>query len=360
MNSEFPKLLKATRHSKGLKIKEVSIISKIDQALISKYESGSRKPTEDHLQALASAYQGELGILRNPVIAEKIYNIVRYEKDLDSIWALAETRIEYLRRSDGSGSFDLPETIRLRLQKLDQLNLEYKKLHKQQNTQKEKAQKYFALNYTYESNKIEGNTMTLQETMLVINEGITISGKSIREHLEAINHSEAIELLFDFVHRHQRFDERTLLQLHGMILRGIDRQNAGSYRRNNVRILGSSHTPPEPYLVPKLMEDYFHFYETNVMRIHPVILAAEMHERLVTIHPFIDGNGRTSRLAMNLILMMNEYPVAILKGDQDSRLSYFKALELVQTDANPIPFYQLIIDRLEATLLEYIELLRTE
>ena len=125
-------------------------------------------------------------------------------------------------------------------------------------------------------------------------------------------------------------------------------------------MLCSSHTPPEPYLVPKLMEDYFHFYETNVMRIHPVILAAEMHERLVTIHPFIDGNGRTSRLAMNLILMMNEYPVAILKGDQDSRLSYFKALELVQTDANPIPFYQLIIDRLEATLLEYIELLRTE
>jgi Fic family protein len=91
--------------------------------------------------------------------------------------------------------------------------------------------------------------------------------------------------------------------------------------RLEVRITGSEHVPPQLYLVPKLMEDYFLFFQKNAAILHPVILAAEMHERLVSIHPFIDGNGRTARLVMNLILLSHGYPLVILKGDLTSRQS---------------------------------------
>jgi Fic family protein len=107
-----------------------------------------------------------------------------------------------------------------------------------------------------------------------------------------------------------------------------------------------------------MMEDYFIFYQSAFKKIHPVLLAAQMHERLVTIHPFIDGNGRTARLVMNLILAMHGYPLAILKGDQNSRLAYFKALENVQVNGNPESFYELIIEALTHTLEEHIHLLQ--
>ncbi|HRN45767.1 MAG TPA: Fic family protein, partial [Flavobacterium sp.] len=163
------------------------------------------------------------------------------------------------------------------------------------------------LEYTFESNRVEGNTMTLRETDLVINEGLTISGKSMREHLEVINHHEAIAYIKDLMQKNMPINERELLTVHNLILRGIHPEDAGHYRKVQVMIQGSSHKPPQPFLVTKEMEDYFIWYETNKLSLHPIVLAAEMHERLVTIHPFIDGNGRTSRLVMNLILLQHGY-----------------------------------------------------
>jgi len=184
--------------------------------------------------------------------------------------------------------------------------------------------------FLYESNRIEGNTLTLRETQLVINEGMTISGKSMREHLEAINHKEAILFIEDLVTQKMELSEYVLKQIHGIVLYGIDRENAGVYRKLPVAIAGSKHLPPQPYLLQDLMEDYFRFYELHRNDLHPVILAAEMHERLVSIHPFIDGNGRTSRLIMNLILLQHGFPLAIIGGDYESRMAYYDALEKVQ------------------------------
>ena len=120
-----------------------------------------------------------------------------------------------------------------------------------------------SIELVYESNKIEGNTLTLRETQLVVNEGITIGGKTVREHLEAINHSEAIDLLYDIVGNKVAFTEVILKQIHGLVLHGIDRDNAGIYRRVPVMIAGSENLPPQPYLLQPLMEAYFAFYETN-------------------------------------------------------------------------------------------------
>lgn len=213
-----------------------------------------------------------------------------------------------------------------------------------------KVAKAFDIEYTYESNKIEGNTLTLQETALVIEKGLTIGGKSLNEHLEAINHQHAIEYIKELAQEKQTIIERDLLQIHQLILQGIENQHAGKYRNVQVLISGAKHIPPQPFIVPKQMEDLFIWYNDNKDHLHPIELSAEMHERLVTIHPFIDGNGRTSRLLMNLILLQNGFPIAILKGDTDSRLKYYGALETAQTDDNKQPFIDLIADNVRETM----------
>lgn len=211
--------------------------------------------------------------------------------------------------------------------------------------------------FLYESNRIEGNTLTLCETQLVINEGMTISGKSMREHLEAINHKEAILFIEDLVTQKMELSEYVLKQIHGIVLYGIDRENAGVYRKLPVAIAGSKHLPPQPYLLQDLMEDYFRFYELHRNDLHPVILAAEMHERLVSIHPFIDGNGRTSRLIMNLILLQHGFPLAIIGGDYESRMAYYDALEKLQTEDDKQSFILLIAEKVLFALERYINIL---
>jgi Fic family protein len=119
-----------------------------------------------------------------------------------------------------------------------------------------KIQDALDIEYTYESNRIEGNTLTLQETALVVNEGVTISGKSMREHLEAINHTEAINYIKDIAKRDIEINERTIKEIHSVILHGIDRENAGKYRTVSVMISGSTYMPPQPYLIEKQMEDF--------------------------------------------------------------------------------------------------------
>ncbi|WP_209390565.1 Fic family protein [Chryseobacterium sp. RR2-3-20] len=235
---------------------------------------------------------------------------------------------------------------------LDQLK---EKLNILRQNHSDKVAKAFDIEYTYESNKIEGNTLTLQETALVIEKGLTIGGKSLNEHLEAINHQHAIEYIKELAQEKQIISERDLLQIHSLILQGIDNPNAGKYRNVQVLISGAKHIPPQPYLVAKEMESLFIWYNENKDKLHPIELSAEMHERLVTIHPFIDGNGRTSRLLMNLILLQNGFPIAILKGDTDSRLKYYRVLETSQTENNKQPFIDLIIENVRETMERIIK-----
>ena len=190
-----------------------------------------------------------------------------------------------------------------------------------------KIQDALDIEYTYESNRIEGNTLTLQETALVVNEGVTISGKSMREHLEAINHAEAISYIKDIAKQDIEISERTIKEIHALILHGIDRENAGRYRTVPVMISGSTHMPPQPYLIEKQMEDFIlRFKQMEAEKVHPVLIAAYLHDELVRIHPFIDGNGRTSRLLMNLYLLRHGYVIITLKGSNDAKVNYYKAL----------------------------------
>jgi len=214
--------------------------------------------------------------------------------------------------------------------------------------------------YTYESNRIEGNTLTLQETALVIDKGITIGGKALREHLEAINHYEAAVFLREWIAQYRPLTQSVVKQLHSLVLRGIDRENAGQYRSVPVLISGSRHIPPEPWRVAKDMEDCFLWWEANKDTQHPVILAAEMHDRIVSVHPFIDGNGRTSRLVMNLILLQRGYTIANIAGDGTTRSAYYHALERCHTEGDKTEFIAFVAQQALAFQQRLIALSKPE
>jgi Fic family protein len=217
----------------------------------------------------------------------------------------------------------------------------------------------FDTEYTYESNRIEGNTLTLLETDLIINKGLTVSGKKMQEHLEAVNHKNAIEYIRDIVHDDQELSEETLRKLHAIVLAGIDFKNAGVWRVDRVRILGSRHICPNPIKIPMLMKEFFDYYEANKNTQHPVILSANMHEKLVTIHPFIDGNGRTARLMMNLILLKHGYPITIISSENKARAEYYQTLEMAQISDNKdnSDFIRLVALCVKKWLFIYLETL---
>lgn len=340
----------------GITINTLSSQTGIDQALLSKYENNQRIPSESHLKSLALALNENYADLRKLFVAEKIYNLLEYEDNALEIMQVAEARVEYLTSRN---VFKLPEIEKSVAEKLkiaDDLKQNWTKSKPLNQTQLHKMKEYFSIKYTFDSNRIEGNTLTLQETQLVVNEGITIGGKSMREHLEAINHSEAVDFVIDLLVGKEDLSKRNLLEIHRLVLKSIDNENAGKYRSVPVRISGSEHVPPQPYLIEKMMEDFFIHYEKQKRMLHPILLAAEMHERLATIHPFVDGNGRTSRLLMNFILLKNGYTLTVLKGDPISKMKYFKALEDVQVNNNPNAFYELITDRAINSLTEHLEM----
>lgn len=209
------------------------------------------------------------------------------------------------------------------------------------------------LEWTYNSNGIEGNTLTLRETQVVL-EGITVGGKSIKEHLEVINHEKAILYLNDLVKEKNPITEWNIKSIHQVVLKDIDDENAGRYRRENVTIKGATHIPPDYLKVPELMEKLVLNYE-NWNDFHPIIQSAFLHGELVKIHPFVDGNGRTSRLIMNLDLMNHGFNPVIIK--KEDRLEYYEALDKAHTTGDYTDFIKLIT-KLEIEMLKkYLELL---
>ncbi len=345
-------IIKEARQKKGMLVREVAQALGIDQALVSKFESGVRKPTKEQVRLLATLLGLDEKELHLAWLKEKVlYELANEELALEALMA-AEQSIKEIRSQKKETVY--PKTLKRILEKIDSLQGQLNSFRQFDSYRIAQA---LELEYTFESNRIEGNTLTLKETDLIINEGLTISGKSMREHLEAINHKDAIAFMKQLAERNTPISESDLLSLHQLVLRGIDATNAGKYRGVQVMIKGSKHLPPAPYLVPKQMEDFFIWYQANKILHHPVVLAAEMHERLVTIHPFIDGNGRTSRLLMNLILIQNGLVIANIKGDAKSRMAYYAALEKAQVSDNKDAFV-LIVAKYELLALEnYLKIL---
>lgn len=214
---------------------------------------------------------------------------------------------------------------------------------------------WFRVELTYTSNAIEGNTLTRRETALVVEKGLTVGGKSLVEHLEATNHARALDFVKAQVARKpSEIAAREILMIHETILKGIDDANAGQFRSVPVRISGSTVVLPNPMKVPDLMEEFGVWLQSE-SKLHPIELAAEAHYRLVTIHPFVDGNGRTARLLMNMILMMQGYPPAIIR--KRDRLAYISSLEQAQTGGSKEDYLKLIAKAVDRSLDIYLKAL---
>ncbi|MBL0731788.1 MAG: Fic family protein [Desulfosarcina sp.] len=206
------------------------------------------------------------------------------------------------------------------------------------------------LRWTYNSNAIEGNTLTLKETKVAL-EGITIGGKTMQEHFEAINHREAILFVEELVKKKKPLSEWDIKSIHQLILRNIDDKNAGVYRSVNVTISGADHVPPDFFKVQTEMSNFSAWYKNDAQKIHPIERAARVHADFVKIHPFTDGNGRTSRLLMNLELMKDGFPPVVLYVEK--RLEYYEALDTAHTKGDYTLFLTLVADIVEKSFAPY-------
>ncbi len=220
----------------------------------------------------------------------------------------------------------------------------------------QKLREQFQIEMTYNTNAIEGNSLTLRETFLVVNEGLTVKGKPLKDHLEAKSHQAALEYLYELIERDHRvtLSERLIRQFHQLVMQDIDREWAGVYRNGPVMITGTKHRPPEALEVSKKMHALVTWLNTNERKIHPIELASQAHHKLAAIHPFFDGNGRTSRLLMNVLLMRKCFPLTIiLKND---RKKYYRVLSRAD-EGDLAPLVQFIAQTIERSLDMYLRAL---
>ncbi len=219
-----------------------------------------------------------------------------------------------------------------------------------------KLREQFALELTYNSNAIEGNLLTLKETFFVINEGLTIKGKPMRDHLEVKDHFETLEYLYKFAEkeRKQNFTEVTLRTLHQLVVRETESGEAGKYRTGNAMVTGSSHTPPDAHEVPHKIREMFEWIRKQKNKMHIVELSAIVHHKIVGIHPFTGGNGRTARLVMNLLLLQEGYPMTVVLSND--RKKYYDALS--KADSGDYSYFvRFIAQAVERSLNIYIKTL---
>ncbi|MFH1863691.1 MAG: Fic family protein [bacterium] len=227
-------------------------------------------------------------------------------------------------------------------------------------------EEWLKVELTYSSNAIEGNTLTRMETAEVIERGISavLKGKPLRDQLEAISHAKAVEFVRDLAKQkkgHQFISEackvknfiteKDITAIYKIILTGINDEWAGRYRESEVFIKGSSVEFPLPYKVLYHMKEFIQWLETQQGG-HPVRVAADAHFKLVSIHPFVDGNGRTARLLMNLVLIINGYPMAIIRNED--RIRYLEAVNTGQTRGDLEVFYSIVEEAEERSLDAYL------
>lgn len=227
-----------------------------------------------------------------------------------------------------------------------------------------RIRKFFRIKNIYHSNAIEGNALNIGETRVVVEDGLTLTGKSLKDQTEAKNLSEALDFLEEIVKQQdESILESDIRQIHQLVLKGIHDEDAGKYRLVNVEISGSEFSPPGPEKIPADMQEFGEWLKTitldnsRIAETNAVVVAAVAHTWFVHTHPFIDGNGRVARLLLNLILMRAGFPPAIItKAD---RQRYYDSLEEAQS-SNLAPFIALLMDCINESLEEYEDAAKEE
>jgi Fic family protein len=210
----------------------------------------------------------------------------------------------------------------------------------------------YEVRLTHHSTAIEGNTLTQSETEIILEKGITIGGKSLREHLEVIGHKDALDFVLELVREREPIGERDIRDIHSLVMKGQGHSDAGAYRRLNVKAAGTEFEYPDHLHVPEQMRQFTTWLAEGSAE-HPVRFAAEAHLRFVTIHPFRDGNGRVGRLLMNLLLLRAGYPIAVIPVQR--RAEYIDSLVTAQSGQTPAALTMLVADAVRTSLRESLE-----
>jgi Fic family protein len=237
------------------------------------------------------------------------------------------------------------------LKKIDQLKKEIDTLKPLKQQEIKEIRQYFKVGLTYSSNALEGNSLTESETKVVIEDGITVGGKPVKDHYEATGHAEAYEKIYTLMSK-ENITEEQIKELHHIFYYRINKEQAGKYRKTQAFISGSKYTLPLPEYLSQLMAQFVKDIGKIVEKEHPVISAAKVHKEFVFIHPFIDGNGRISRLLMNLILLKKGFTIAIIPSILRSQ--YIECLEKAHEDDTA--FLQFIAETVKQTQEDYLRL----
>lgn len=217
-----------------------------------------------------------------------------------------------------------------------------------------------SIEYSYQSNRIGGSTLTPVETEMAIKIGLTIQGKAMWEYLSAINHYQAIQFVREQADEQAPLSETLIKQIHAILLRSINREQAGIYRTQALTPPPGHHAPPPASELPELMAKMVHWLRLEGPFVHPVIFAAEAHQRLLSLHPFIAANGTCARLLMNLILLQEGYPLTNIRSDAESCRAYFHALELAHSGSDKTTWYRLIAEQLMSDMKRLLGRLEPE
>jgi len=238
-------------------------------------------------------------------------------------------------------------------EEVDRLHCEIGKLRPLTKNELQQIKEYYRIGLTYTSNAIEGNSLTESETKIVLEEGITIGGKPLKDHFEAVGHSKAYDLITS-LSKTKNIEESNIKELHKLFYQKIDLDNAGTYRKEKVFISGFHYKLPIPEKINDLMSELIKKFNKIRNTCHSVQFAAKLHKEFVFIHPFIDGNGRVARLLMNLVLLQEGYNIVIIPPIL--RSDYISSLEKAHTDDTK--FIEFIVSCVKESQKDYLRLLQ--
>ena len=246
---------------------------------------------------------------------------------------------------------EIPEQFAAQFAKIDAMKAQLDKQRPLTQSELQRLREEFMVEFTYNSNAIEGNTLTLKETAMVL-AGVTIDRKPLKDHLEAVGHRDAFLYVQQLITDKVPFTESVIKDIHSLVL--MDRpEDKGIYRRIPVRIMGAFHEPPQPYLVVPQMEQLIREFEKT--KRHPIESAALFHLKFEGIHPFIDGNGRTGRLILNFMLMQNGYPSINVKFADRKR--YYDCFDSYYRDGSADPMIDMVAEYVEEGLKRFSSIL---
>ncbi|SEO11844.1 Fic family protein [Flavobacterium sp. CF108] len=330
-------LLKNAREQKGLKTREVAQLLRIDQALISKFESGTRKPTKDQIIKLAQLLEIDYETLMIAWLKEKILYEIGDEEFALKALILVEQEIQNNKKEINSTIVSSVQNI------LDEIEILKNKIQSFNHFELRQISKTLELEFIFKSIRLNGNSLTLEETKSVINDGLTISDKSIQNHLEAINFQETALYIKDLNQKKISLNEKDFLSIHNLIFRGIESENSGKYKNDS--------------LILRKMNLFFNWYESHKNNLHPIILASEAHLKILEINPFENGNLQMANLTLNWILLQHNYVYASIEDNQENINEYLSVLEESQLQKDQSIFINYILKIEKENLNRAIQLI---